>query len=132
MKIMKISTKEKVEIVDITSEVRREVAESGVKDGLCTVFTLHTTTGIILNEYEERLMEDLKNFLEKIVPSKGSYRHNEIDSNADSHLRAILLNPSATIPIVNGDIFLGTWQRVLFVELDGPRTRNVLLKVVGR
>jgi|Deesub1362A_J573_1020465.scaffolds.fasta_scaffold01437_13 secondary thiamine-phosphate synthase enzyme len=132
MKIIKIHTKERVEVIDITSEVRRAVEESGTKDGICTVFTLHTTTALILNEREERLINDLKNFLEKFVPSKGNYKHNEIDSNADSHLRAILLSPSISIPVADGDLFLGTWQSILFVELDGPRSRNLIVKVVGK
>lgn len=132
MKIIKISTGERVQIIDITPEIQKAVEESGIESGVCLVHSLHTTTALILNENEPRLIEDLRNHLERLVPEKGSYRHNEIDSNADSHLRAILLNPSLSLPVSDGKLFLGTWQRILFVELDGPRTRNLIVEVIGK
>ncbi|MBC7114287.1 MAG: hypothetical protein PWR13_1204 [Archaeoglobi archaeon] len=132
MKIIKISTGERVQIIDITPEIQKAVEESGIESGICLVHSLHTTTALVLNENEPRLIEDLRNHLERLVPEKGSYRHNEIDSNADSHLRAILLNPSLSLPVSDRKLFLGTWQRILFVELDGPRTRNLIVEVIGK
>jgi len=128
--MIEIKTNKRVEIIDITDEVRRIVEKSEVKEGIAVVYTTHTTTAIIINENESRLKEDILNILEKLVPTKAGYKHDEIDNNADSHLRAILLGNSVIIPIENGRLCLGTWQRIMFIELDGPRSRRVLVKVV--
>ncbi|MBC7110321.1 MAG: YjbQ family protein, partial [Archaeoglobi archaeon] len=120
MKVLRINTEKRIQIIDITPEVQKVVEDSGIESGICLVHSLHTTTALILNENEPRLIEDLRNHLERLVPQRGSYSHNEIDSNADSHLRAILLNSSLSLPVSDRKLFLGTWQRILFVELDGP------------
>jgi len=130
MSMIEIKTNKRVEIIDITDEVRRIVEKSDVKEGIAVVYTTHTTTAIIINENESRLKEDILNILEKLIPTRAGYKHDEIDNNADSHLRAILLGNSVVIPVENGRLCLGTWQRIMFVELDGPRSRRVLVKVV--
>ncbi|RLI80163.1 YjbQ family protein [Archaeoglobales archaeon] len=124
-----INTKSRIEIVDITNEVEGIVKNSGIEDGIALVYTRHTTTALIINEAESGLLDDILNIIQKIVPQE-SYKHNRIDNNADAHLRATLLGNSVVIPVANKRLELGTWQRVLFVELDGPRTRKVLVKVV--
>ncbi|HDD36075.1 MAG TPA: YjbQ family protein [Archaeoglobus veneficus] len=124
-----IKTKERIEIVDITEDVQSLVSKSDVKDGIAIVYTPHTTTAIIINEAERGLMDDITSIIQKIVP-QNSYKHDRIDNNADAHLRAVILGNSVVVPVTNGKLDLGTWQRIMFVELDGPRSRRVLVKVV--
>ncbi len=128
--MIEVRTKNRVEIIDITSRVQEEVGKSGVKDGIAVVYTKHTTTAIVINENESGLKDDMLDLIEKLVPQGAGYRHDSIDNNADAHLRALLLGNSVVIPVTNGRLDLGTWQRILFIELDGPRTRKVIVKVV--
>ena len=128
--MIEVRTKNRVEIIDITSRVQEEVEKSGVKDGIAVVYTKHTTTAIVINENESGLKDDMLDLIEKLVPQGAGYRHDSIDNNADAHLRALLLGNSVVIPVTNGRLDLGTWQRILFIELDGPRTRKVIVKVV--
>jgi|Deesub1362B_J571_1020462.scaffolds.fasta_scaffold00053_123 secondary thiamine-phosphate synthase enzyme len=130
MNMIEIRTGKRVEIVDITDKVVEEVQKSGVQNGIVIVYSLHTTTAIILNEGEKGLLEDLEKMLEKLIPRGARYKHDIIDSNADAHLRATLLGNSIVILVDGGSPVLGTWQRVLFVELDGPRTRRVIVRVI--
>ncbi|WP_372883579.1 secondary thiamine-phosphate synthase enzyme YjbQ [Pyrococcus kukulkanii] len=129
MDVVRITTSKEVEIIDITEKVREIVRKSGVEDGIVVVFTRHTTAGIIINENESGLISDLEKTLEKLIPKGAGYSHDRIDNNAHSHLRAIILGSSVVIPVENGRLALGTWQSVLFVELDGPRTREIYVKV---
>lgn len=126
MKSIEVKTRQRTEIVDITAEVEKVLEGEGV----ALIFTPHTTASIILNEAESRLLEDIVATLEKIVPRNSYYRHNEIDDNADAHIKASLLGNSVILPFKNGKLQLGTWQRVLFVEFDGPRMRKVYVKVL--
>ena len=128
--MIEIQTSKRVEIIDITSEVQKVVEETNVKDGIAVVYTQHTTTAIIINENESGLKEDIVFVLDKLIPRGAGYMHDTIDNNADSHLRAIFLGNSVVVPIINGKLALGTWQRIMFVELDGPRTRRVIVKVI--
>ncbi|WP_372824098.1 secondary thiamine-phosphate synthase enzyme YjbQ [Pyrococcus kukulkanii] len=129
MDVVRVTTSKEVEIIDITEKVREIVRKSGVEDGIVVVFTKHTTAGIIINENESGLISDLEKTLEKLIPKGAGYSHDRIDNNAHSHLRAIILGSSVVIPVENGRLALGTWQSVLFVELDGPRTREIYVKV---
>ncbi len=126
MKSIEVKTRHRAEILDITADVEKLLEGEGV----AIVFTPHTTASIILNEAESRLLEDIVSTLEKIVPRNYSYKHNEIDDNADAHIKASLLGNSVIVPFKDGKLQLGTWQRVLFVEFDGPRTRRVYVKVL--
>ena len=128
--MIQINTSRRVEVVDITSEVQKEVEKSGIKDGLAVVYTPHTTTAIVINENEPGLIEDIVFVLDRLIPRGAGYMHDEIDNNADSHLRAMLLGNSVVIPVTNGKLELGTWQRIMFLELDGPRSRRVIVKVI--
>lgn len=128
---MNFETKEHIALIDITSEVKREVKDSGVIKGLCIVTTRHTSAGIIINEYELGICSDILDLLNKLVPPDEAYQHNRIDTNADSHLKAMLLGSSEVIPIVDGRLQLGAWQSILFAEMDGPRTnRSVDVTVI--
>ena len=119
-----VSSSQKTEVIDITEDIQSNIE---VEDGVCTVFVPHTTAGLTVNENEDRLVDDIENFLEENVPEKD-YRHDEIDDNASSHLRNLLLNSSISIPVESGKLQLGTWQSIMFVELDGPRNRTVHLR----
>jgi secondary thiamine-phosphate synthase enzyme len=127
---MRIDTNRAVELIDITDDVLAEVYKSSIQNGICLVSTTHTTTAIIINENEPGLLSDMFNLLNKLVPPGAGYNHDRIDNNADSHLRAMLLGSSETVPIVDGKLVLGTWQRIFFVELDGPRQRKVSITLV--
>lgn len=122
-----IETDERTQVLDVTDEVRAAVPEDAT--GVCTVFVKHTTAGVIINEAENRLMGDIEDFLDDLVPDEG-HAHDALDGNADSHLRATLLGSDVSIPVEEGEPALGTWQSVLFVECDGPRRREVVVRVV--
>ena len=129
---MEINTSLPVELVDITDNVKDEVRKTGIQNGLCVVSTRHTTSSIIINENESGLRTDIIDLLEKLIPPSAGYQHDRIDNNADAHLKAVMLGSSETIPIIEGRLELGTWQRVFFVELDGPRKRNVNITIIGQ
>lgn len=118
---MKFKTNERIELIDITSKVESEVKNSGVREGVCIVTIPHTCAGIIINENESGVRSDILNLLDRLVPSGGVYEHNKIDRNADAHLKNILLGSSEVIPVIEGELELGAWQRILFAEMDGPR-----------
>ena len=121
-----------VELVDITDNVKDEVRKTGIQNGLCVVSTRHTTSSIIINENESGLRTDIIDLLDKLIPPSAGYQHDRIDNNADAHLKAVMLGSSETIPIIEGRLELGTWQRVFFVELDGPRKRNVNITIISQ
>lgn len=127
---IEVRSRKRIEILDITEDVAAACARSGAAEGLAVVVQEHTTAGICINEAEPGLISDLEVWLERVAPVAGSYAHNTIDDNADAHLRAILVGHSVCVPWT-GRLTLGTWQRILFVELDGPRTRRVKVAVVG-
>ncbi len=139
-KALKIDSSEPLEFFDITHEVRQIVAQSKVSNGIVNVFSKHTTTALRINENEPRLLQDLKRFLEQHAPKNGPYLHDDIDErdvpvdeqvNGHSHLKQILLGTSETVPIINSQLELGTYQSILFIELDGPRSRSVTVHVQG-
>ncbi|QCC49210.1 secondary thiamine-phosphate synthase enzyme YjbQ [Halobellus limi] len=121
---IQVKTEERVTVCDVTAEVSETVPED-VVDGVCTVFVPHTTAGVVVNEAEGRLLSDVEDALERLVPREREYDHDSIDDNAAAHLRAMLLGESVSVPIASGELALGTWQSILFVECDGPRTRSL-------
>lgn len=127
---MEVKTARQTELIDITDSVRLLVKESGITDGICVISTRHTTCSIIVNENESGLRKDILDMLETLVPENKNYVHDRIDNNAHSHLRAVLLGMSEMIPVEDGHLILGRWQRIFFVELDGPRNRTVSIKIV--
>jgi len=126
-----IQSKNETEAIDITNNVQGIVSKSNVKHGHINIYTVHTTAAIIINEHEGGLIQDFINLLEVLVPKNGSYLHNRVDVNAHSHLRTILIGTNETIPVVDGFPALGKWQRVMFIEFDGPRSRHVIVQVIG-
>jgi len=129
-----IETNGDVDIVDITSDVQDVISKSKIKDGIVCVFVTGSTGSITSIEYEPGLMKDFPRVLEKIAPKDIHYDHHETwhDDNGHSHVRASLMGPSTAFPIKNGKLIHGTWQQIVFVELDtGPRHRNIIVQIVG-
>lgn len=127
---LQVRTGSHAELVDITAEVRRVVGEAGVQQGVCHVFVPHTTAGLTLNENcDPTVVEDMLMVLDKLVPWRGGYRHAE--GNSAAHVKASLLGDSLAVFVENGTLALGTWQGIYLAEFDGPRQRQVWVKVVS-
>lgn len=128
---MELSTSERVEIVDVTAAVA-DAVPADLEAGVCHVFVPHTTAGVVVNEPEPGLLADVERLLRRVVPPEEAYEHDRTDDNAAAHLRSMLLGESVTVPVSAGELALGTWQSVLFVEGDGPRTRRLRVTTVAR
>ena len=135
-KSLKLNSSSKFQIIDITRDIvaiLNEINnENKMNDGIVNIFTKHSTSAICVNENEKGLLNDFEKVLKDMVKEKDNYRHDFIDNNAASHIRAFLLGSSETIPIVDGRLDLGTWQSIFFIELDGPRAnRTIDLTFIG-
>lgn len=139
-KILNVETKENIDIYNVTPQVEAILRESKLKSGQVLVFSRHTTTALTVNENEVRLLEDIKNYLRKLAPATDKYLHDDLHLrdvppdepiNAHSHLMAMTMGNSEVIPIIDGELGLGTWQSVLFLELDGPRKRTLGVQLMG-
>ncbi|MCK6539452.1 MAG: secondary thiamine-phosphate synthase enzyme YjbQ [Anaerolineales bacterium] len=131
---MHLSTRGDSDIHDITDQVARHVAQSGLKNGTVTVFCPSSTSAVTTIEYESGALSDLKRLFDEIIPQNREYAHNARwgDGNGHSHIRASLLGPSLTIPFVNGELTLGTWQQVIYVDFDNrPRRRELIVQLIG-
>jgi len=132
-----ISTDQRIELVDLTVKVMEFVKRFNMREGLVSLWSMHTTCSLFINEFQTALLSDIKRFLEKMVARDENWVHNDPDHsdcdrmNADSHLRALLLGHSLTLQISGGDVVLGQWQRILMGELDGPRSRTLRVQVWG-
>lgn len=125
---LSIKTRSRAELMDITPLVRDIVHKSKIENGLCYVFVPHTTAGITINENADpSVRQDILMGLDKMVPWQGDYSH--LEGNAAAHIKASLVGSSETIPVEKGDLVLGTWQGVFFAEFDGPRRREVWIKI---
>ena len=143
MRRLAFETTEPIQFVDITDEVAESVRIAGITDGIVTILSRHTTAAIRIQEAEPLLLEDLLGFLHRLAPSNVHYQHNDFrirthhmhddeSPNGHSHCLQFLLGTSETVPIMDGDLQLGQWQRIFLVELDGPRPkREVLVQIVG-
>jgi secondary thiamine-phosphate synthase enzyme len=127
-----VQTRRRDELIDITAAVRRVVAASGIAEGIATVFVPHTTAGVTINENADPdVAHDVLAQLDAAVPwRQGFYQHGE--GNSAAHVKSSLVGCSTTIPLQGGRMMLGTWQAVYFCEFDGPRTRHVVVNVIGR
>ena len=132
-----IQTKDRVELADVTDRLREIVGTSGVRDGIVSFWSLHTTCAVFINEAQRALHADIKRLLETMVDRDANWMHNDPQHydcdrlNADSHLRAMLLGHSVTLQVSGGEPVLGQWQRVLVAELDGPRSRTLRIQIMG-
>ncbi|MFC1884134.1 secondary thiamine-phosphate synthase enzyme YjbQ [Thermodesulfobacteriota bacterium] len=124
-----IKTHSRIHMVDITSMVQKELSRENAADGICVVYVPHTTAGVTINEgADPAVCKDITDKLNDLVPPNAGYRH--MEGNADSHIKASLMGSSVTIPLENGRLVLGTWQKIFFCEFDGPRSRKAYIKVV--
>jgi len=129
MKVIEISSTGRVEFIDITERVRSVVRAAGAKTGMCVVYVPHTTASVTVNEaFDPDVASDIIATLGRLIPHKGPYRHGE--GNADAHVKASLVGSSEMIPIVDGNLSMGTWQGIFFTEFDGPRRRSVRITVM--
>ena len=127
--IINIRTGSRVEMVDITNEVRNEISNSGIKDGIAIIYVPHTTAGITINEgADPAVCRDIIQKLNQLVPANAGYHH--LEGNADSHIKATLVGSSVYVIVENGSLLLGTWQKIFFCEFDGPRSRRALIKII--
>jgi len=125
-------TRERKEMVHITDLVEQVVKRSGVQDGLCFVSPMHITAAIYVNDHEDGLIEDIGEWLEELAPEDPAYKHHRTgEDNGDAHLKALLLHHETTLPVTEGRLDLGTWQRVFYAEFDGQRRKRVIVKVLG-
>jgi len=129
-----LSTKGFTDIIDITSEVSSIAEQSRIKDGLVTIFCPGSTGAVTAIEYESGVLRDLQKAIEKLVPSNIPYDHDRRwgDGNGFSHVRAALMKPSLTIPLIQGRLTLGTWQQIVFIDFDNrARNRNLIVQVLS-
>src|SRR4030095_14413347 len=135
-KTFHVETRAPIELIDVTSEVRHYVEGLGLKQGQLVISSRHTTVGVVLNERCEELQKDMLEFLKRLAPPEGDYRHNRVASdgrpNAHSHLISLLIPSSQTVLLEEGRLSLGPWQSIFLVELDGPRSeRKLTLAAMG-
>jgi secondary thiamine-phosphate synthase enzyme len=132
-----VQTGERIELTDVTEHILALVRGSGVREGIVSLWSMHTTCAVFMNESQKALHADIKRLLELMVDRDAGWMHNDPDhsdcdrSNADAHLRAMLLGHSLTVQVSGGDVVLGQWQRVLVAELDGPRSRTLRVQIMG-
>jgi secondary thiamine-phosphate synthase enzyme len=130
-------TRERLELINITHDLNEVIRKNGLKAGFVLVQSLHTTTAIFINEFQQALLDDMKSFLERLVGRIDYWRHNDPKlsecsrKNADSHLRAMILGHTLSVPVRNGELALGYWQSIILAELDGPRERAIQVQVLG-
>lgn len=138
--LVEVETEPGIGIYNITPKIKDLLESTAIQNGQVLIFSRHTTTALAINEDEKRLLDDIKVHLRKLAPESERYLHNDLHlrdvpddepMNAHSHLMALMLSTSEVIPIMNGKLALGTWQSVLFFELDGPRKRTVFCQITG-
>ncbi len=125
-------TKNHRDYVHITPQVDAILKRSEIKDGMILVSAMHITAGIYVNDHEDGLIHDIDEWLEKLAPFRQNYQHHRTgEDNGDSHLKALLIHHEVIVPVTNGKLDLGTWQRVFYAEFDGQRNKRVIVKVMG-
>ena len=132
-----VQTDQRVELVDLTDRVMDFVRRFNVREGFVSLWSMHTTCSLFINEFQTALLSDIRRFLEHMVARDAEYMHNDPQHsdcdrmNADSHLRALLLGHNLTLQVSGGEVVLGQWQRILMAELDGPRARSLRVQIFG-
>jgi secondary thiamine-phosphate synthase enzyme len=130
-KEISFSTRERRETVDLTAPILKAVRESKIKNGLLLVQLPHATASLVLNESESGIRQDLLDKLDDLIPLRGGYLHDRIDDNAHAHLKSAIIGSSRLLPIIDGEVIRGTWQNFLVIEEDGPRTRRLVVFIMG-
>ena len=132
-----LATEERTEITDITKDVREALQQIPVATGIALINTLHTTCALFINEYQAALVDDLRALVDRLVPERGGYRHDDPRysdcerGNANAHLRTALLGRNIAVGLNNGELALGRFQSIIFAEFDGPRKREITVQVIG-
>ena len=132
-----VQTDQRIELVDLTNRIMEFARTFNIKEGIVSLWSMHTTCALFINEFQTALLSDIKRFLEQMVARDAEWLHNNPDHsdcdrfNADSHLRALLLGHSLTLQVSGGEVVLGQWQRILMAELDGPRARSLRIQLMG-
>jgi secondary thiamine-phosphate synthase enzyme len=130
-------TSDRLQLLNITERINEIVRKSGIREGLVHLQSLHTTTAVFINEWQDALLEDARTFLQQLVSREQYWRHNDPQysdcerSNADSHLRGMLMGQTLCLQVRNASVLLGTWQSIIFAEFDGPRSRSLSVQVSG-
>lgn len=134
---VQVKSHDRTDLINLTDELRAFIASTNISDGHLLVSSLHTTAGLFVNEWQDALLEDIKALFDRMVPRADYYRHNDPmfsdcdRKNADSHLMNTIIGHSLLIPILDGNLVLGQWQRIIFAEFDGPNQRNIFLQAQG-
>lgn len=133
MQLIRVKTNGRTDIVDITSQIQQEIKKHQFKTGVIHLFVIGSTAALTTIESDDNLYEDLKDLLEKIIPYQKKWRHHQTwgDDNGAAHLRASLIGPSLSIPVVNNKLYLGTWQRIVLIDFDTkPRQREIIISLL--
>jgi len=126
------NTKKKREFIDITDKVENVLAQSGIKEGMILVSAMHITAGVWINDHESGLLQDIDEWLEDLAPFKANYLHHRTgETNGDAHLKSLLVHHQVILPVTDGKLDFGPWQRVYYAEFDGQRKKRVIIKVMG-
>ncbi|MBS3811282.1 MAG: secondary thiamine-phosphate synthase enzyme YjbQ [Halanaerobiales bacterium] len=127
------NTDRRLELINITSEVKKIVKESGIKEGLCLVNAMHITASVFINDDESGLHNDYKKWLEELAPHEpiSQYEHNDFEENADAHLKRQVMGREVVVAITKGGLDFGPWEQIFYGEFDGKRRKRVLVKVIG-
>ena len=129
IKEIPVRTGKRIELVDVTSEVQEVVSKSGIKDGLCLVYSPHTTAALIITENADpSVQRDIISKLSKMIPENEGYTH--MEGNSDAHIKSAIIGNSRTVIVKGGQLLLGTWEGLMFFEGDGPRSRKLFVKVI--
>jgi len=132
-----VQTQQRIELVDLTKTVMEFVRKFNMREGLVSLWSMHTTCALFINEFQVALLTDIRRFLEQMVARDAEWMHNDPEHsdcdrmNADSHIRALLLGHNLTLQVSGGEVVLGQWQRILMAELDGPRARSLRIQIFG-
>ncbi|MEJ5257013.1 MAG: secondary thiamine-phosphate synthase enzyme YjbQ [Fervidobacterium sp.] len=130
LKKTSVKTSKRVEFIEITNEVRKFVSESGIREGIVVIYVPHTTCGVTVNEHADpSVVGDMIRHLGKLIPEDAGYSH--LEGNSDAHIKTSIIGSSLTLIISGGNLVLGTWQGVFLCEFDGPRTRDVYMKIIA-
>ncbi len=130
-------TSDRMQLINITDRINEIVRKSGIHDGIVHLQSLHTTTAVFINEWQDALIHDVKTFLDQVAPRESGWRHNDPEysdcerKNADSHLRGMVMGQSLCLQVRNSSVLLGTWQSIILAEFDGPRSRSMSVQVSG-
>jgi len=126
------NTKNKREYINITPQVEGILAKSGIKDGMILVSAMHITAGVYVNDDEQGIISDIDEWLEKLAPYRPDYKHHRTgETNADSHLKNLLIHHEVIVPVTAGKLDLGPWQQIFYAEFDGQRKKRVIVKIMG-